>query len=127
MNDIKTIDMGKYGQAGTIEICKPSMRKLNMMKNALGKCTETKQVNGQTVVTDIKVGDAALIRTLSYVKRAPFSTELDGFLTYCDMMDEADLGSAERMVNDIDAVIEELKAAVSPLGNSQEAETQTLV
>lgn len=127
MNEVRTIDLGKYGQEGTVEVCKPSMRRLNMMKNALGKCTKTKQVNGETVVTDINVGDASLIRTLSFVSRAPFPTDLEGFLNYCDKMDAVQLGSAEQLVNEIDGIITELKAVESPLADSQGAETQSSV
>ena len=127
MGDMRILDMGKYGVAGTIELCKPSLRKLNMRKNELGRCTKTEYVNGKPIVVDIRVGDASIINTLSYVRKAPFPTDLEGFLDYCDRMDEANLGSAEAMLNDMDAVIEEIKGEGSPLENSQGAETQNLV
>ena len=119
--------MSDYGQTGTIEMCKPSMRKKVMMKNELGRCTETEVVNGQTVIKDARVGDAEIVRLMAYVNKAPFQPTLNGFLTYCDQMDEKDFGSAERLYQDIILTVEEIDKEAGPLGDSQPAETPSSV
>lgn len=125
MNKIKTLNLEDYGQVGLVEISVPSLRKRVMRDNALGNCTDTKIVDGKPVISEYRVGDAAIIKVLAYVRRAPFPTDLKGFLTYCDKMDENDLGSAERLLEDIEKAALEIEGEETPLAGSQEAETPT--
>ena len=123
MNNIKTLDMNNYGQSGIIEISIPSLSKRVARDNALGNCTDTKIVDGKPVIGETRVGDAAIIKVLAYVRSAPFPTDLRGFLRYCDKMDEKELGSAERMLVDIEKAALEIEEAETPLADSPAVET----
>ena len=125
MNNIKTLDMSEYGQTGIVEISLPSLSRRVARDNALGNCSDTKIVDGKPVIGETRVGDAAIIKVLAYVRRAPFPIDLKGFLRYCDKMDENDLGSAERMLIDIEKAALEIEEAETPLADSPAAEMQS--
>lgn len=119
------IELGMYGKEGIIEMGEPSMRNLTMKDNALGNCTVTKMVDGVPIVMETRIGDAEIINTLVYVRKAPFNNTVKAFLDYCDTMEPGmDSALFERM-KEVRAEIEEGKA--SPFADSQAAETETSV
>lgn len=125
MNDIRVIDLGEFGQTGTVEVSMPSLSRRIARDNAIGNCNDVKMVNGEPVLVGTRAGDAAVIKILAFVRKAPFPTDLTGFLRYCDRMDDNELGSAERMLEAIERAALEVQGVESPLANSQVAETQS--
>lgn len=123
MRDVRVLNMEDYGMTGTVEISKPTLRRRIQRDNAIGNCTRADLVNGEPVVSETRVGDAAVIKVLAYVGKAPFPTDLNGFLNYCDKMDSNDLGSAERLITDIEAAALQIEEGETPLPDSQGAET----
>lgn len=127
MTDIQQltkIDMSEFGMAGEVILGPPTLRKTIEMKNALGNCTKTHLVNGQPVVDETSLGYVDIIITLSYVRSGPFRTDLDGFLHYCDMLDEKEVGLAQKFYDRIALMTEPYKdGAKSPFVNSQDQGT----
>ena len=121
MVDVKPmtkIDLAEFGMEGEIILSSPSLRKQIMTKNALGNCARTHLVDGKPVVDETCLGGVDIITTLQYVKSAPFKTDLNGFLDYCDRMDANELGSAERLyekLREMTAIYAE--CAKSPFAN----------
>ena len=121
MNTI--IDLGEYGKEGIIEMGEPSMRNLTMRDNALGNCTVTKMVDGVPVVMETRIGDADIVNTLVYVRKAPFNNTVKGFLGYCDTMVPGKDSALFKRMKEIRVEIEEGKA--SPFADSPAAGTES--
>ena len=119
------IDMTEYGMVGELVMGNPTLRKTVEMKNALGNCTKTHLVDGKPVVDETRLGDVDIIIMLSYVRTAPFKADLNGFLAYCDLMDSRNMGSAQRLFDRMNEIVNEYKeGAKSPFVKSQEQETE---
>jgi len=119
-----TIDLTEFGIQGTAIMAFPSLRKQAMMQNALGNCAKIEMVNGEQVIKETRLGDSAIIEVLGFVYKAPFPTDLEGFYSFCDKMDEHDLGSASRMFDAMSAAKDRIQEGLeSPLEDSQAAET----
>lgn len=121
MNTI--IDLGEYGKEGIIEMGEPSMRNLTMRDNALGNCTVTKMVDGVPVVMETRIGDADIVNTLVYVRKAPFNNTVKAFLDYCDTMVPGKDSALFKRMKEIRKEIEEGKD--SPFADSPAAGTES--
>lgn len=121
MNTI--INLEEYGKEGVIEMGEPSMRNLTMRDNALGNCTVTKMVDGVPVVMETRIGDADIVNTLVYVRKAPFNNTVKSFLDYCDTMVPGKDSALFKRMKEIRAEIEEGKA--SPFADSPVAGTES--
>ena len=123
MTDIQQmtkIDLTEFGMSGEIILGNPTLRKTVEMKNALGNCTKTHIVDGKPVVDETSLGDVDIIIMMSYVRSAPFKADLKGFLNYCDVMDNKEMGSAQRLYDRLSALTEVYRAgAKSPFVSSQ--------
>lgn len=119
------IDLAEFGMVGEMVIGNPTLRKTIEMKNALGNCTKTHLVDGKPVIDETRLGDVDVIIMLSYVRTAPFKVDLNGFLSYCDLMDSRNVGSAQKLFDKMTEIINEYKdGAKSPFVNSQDAVTE---
>lgn len=131
MTDIQQLtklDMTEFGMVGEIILGPPTLRKTVEMKNALGNCTKTHLVDGKPVVDETSLGDVDIIITLSYIRTAPFRTDLNGFLHYCDMLDEKEVGLGQKFYDKLAMMIKPYQeGAKSPFVNSQEAVTENSV
>ena len=115
------IDLAQYGKTGIVEMGEPSQRNLTMMENALGNCTVSKMVNGEPVIVETHVGDADMIQTLVYVRKAPFNNTVKSFLDFCDTMEP---GMDSKLFNRMKEVGEAIKKGdASPFADSQAVET----
>ena len=123
MNTI--INLEEYGKEGVIEMGEPSMRNLTMRDNALGNCTVTKMVDGVPVVMETRIGDADIVNTLVYVRKAPFNNTVKSFLDYCDTMVPGKDSALFKRMKEIRAEIEE--GGASPFADSPAAGTESSV
>lgn len=125
VQQMTTIDLTEFGMAGEMVIAPPTLRKTIEMKNAMGNCTKTHLVDGKPVVDETRLGDVDVIMALAYVRSAPFRITLDGFLSYCDLMDSRSFGSAEKLYERMNEIIDTYRdGAKSPFVNSQDQGTE---
>ena len=125
VQQIMKIDLAEYGMQGEIILSNPSLRKTIEMKNALGNCTKTHLVDGKPVIDETRLGDVDIIMMMAYVKSAPFKADLKGFLSYCDVLDNKEMGSAQRLYDTLSTMTEAFRnGAKSPFVNSQEQATE---
>ena len=125
IQQLMKIDMAEFGMVGEIILGPPTLRKTIEMKNAMGNCTRTHLVDGKPVIDDTLLGDVDVIIMLSYVRSAPFKVTLDGFLHYCDLLDEREIGLGQKFYDKLAVMIEPYKeGAKSPFVNSQDQATE---
>lgn len=117
INDVIRIDLAPFGGEGAIELSRPTLRRKQLMKNALGKSMgATIDNDGRgTLSKDASLGDIELIKAMAYIKSAPFSADMESFLKYCDRLDDARLGAADELFSLIQEKITELEEAPGPL------------
>lgn len=127
MTDIQQLmkmDMTEFGMVGEIILGPPTFRKNAEMRNALGNCTKTHLVDGKPVVDETSLGYVDIIMNLVYIRSAPFKTDLEGFLHYCDLLDEKETGLAQKFYDRLCQMVTPYKeGAKSPFVDSQAAET----
>ena len=123
-----TIDLSRFGQEGNIELGAPTFKKRIELANEISRLITIEQNKTGMKVDNLEGGTWNILQRLVYIKSAPFEPTFKGFLDYTDRMDECDLGSAERLWDEICAAIERIdNGGASPLEPSQEAETQISV
>lgn len=123
MADTILIDLVEFNKTGIIEMGRPSQRNKTMMQNALGNCSRTHMERGVPVVDETRIGDAEIIQTLVYVRKAPFNNTLKDFLAYCDTMEPGvDTDLFDKML-ETRRIIE--TGQTSPFADSQGAETES--
>lgn len=116
INDIITIDLGPFGGEGIIELSRPTFRRIQQMKNLLGKCMGASiDEIGNRVLKDAPLGDMEIIKMMAYVKSAPFQASMDNFLNYCDRLDDKRNGSALELFALIKEKVAEIEVAPGPL------------
>jgi hypothetical protein len=116
INDIIIIELGPFGGEGVIELSKPTFRRAQQMKNALGRSMGASvNARGEGTMKEALLGDIEVIKLMAYVKSAPFSANLDSFLDYCDRLDEKRNGSASELFALIQEKVVELESAPGPL------------
>lgn len=115
------IDMQKYGMTGEVVVREPRLTRRRKMENALGRVSGI-GVNKTVELSKTSVGDINTLVTLMYVDSAPFPTDLEdlsGFYAYCDRMDDAERGSADRFWDDLCKAVGDItEGRVDPLGSS---------
>lgn len=129
IQQLMKMDMTEFGMVGEIILGPPTLRKTIEMKNAMGNCTKTHMgPDGKPIIDETRLGDVDIIMNLAYIRNAPFRMDLDGFLHYCDLLDEKEVGLAQRFYDKLVLMIEPYKdGAKSPFVNSQEAVTENSV
>lgn len=117
INDVFCIDLTPFGGEGVIEISRPTLRRKQLMKNALGKSMgATLDSDGRGALSkEASLGDIELIKAMAFIKSAPFSANMDDFLKYCDKLDDARLGAADELFTLIQEKIRELEETPGPL------------
>lgn len=116
-----TLDLAKYRAKGEVVLALPSFRKIVQMRNRSVRAQVSK--DGAELVAE-NSGDLEVMATLCYVRSAPFETDLDSFLNFCDMLDEGWPGSAMRFYDDMRVAIADLDSGkTSPLDSSGAMET----
>lgn len=122
---IIAVELSDYGGEGTVELCAPSLRKVREAQNIVGKYSKFNTRTGENIVDGSHISDIQIIGLMSYIRKAPFDTTLDGFLDYGDILDEKTPGSATRLMNDLISVARGIdNGDVSPFVPSPEAETE---
>lgn len=107
--DLKTIisiPLEKYGGKGVVEVSAPTLRRKIEMKNQLGKLAKMsvaldEKDEGRKVDITLDEGYQYIITNLVYVRKAPFPLDVEGFLRYCDRLDERELGMGELLLDTI--------------------------
>lgn len=122
LKTVFTIDLAEFGGDGLMEMGNPSFRRMNEIKN---EATRRARIDPNTNTMDrVPQGDLEILSVLMYVRKAPFTCTIEGWLRYCDILEEKDpLASYalfERM-KDVMNQFEELKR--SPFVPSQAQET----
>ncbi len=82
-----TIPLSEYGMEGEIILSPLTFRMKTNLANALYELDEH---GNQHVKKGLMPGDVAIITTLSYVKKAPFKTNLSDLEPFFDFADKAD-------------------------------------
>ena len=120
-----TIGLERYGVEGQIVLSAPGLRRMNEMKNAVGKSATISRVGGEVTLENALQGDLELLSILVYVEKAPFRPTVEGFLAFCDKLDERNNGDSlvlfEEMKEKV-GLIDERSA--SPLADCPSQETQ---
>lgn len=115
------IDMSRYGMTGEVVVREPRLSRRRKAENAIGRISGL-GINREVDLSKTSVGDMNTIMTLMFVDSAPFPLDLDdlnGFYAYCDRMDDADRGSADRFWDDLcKAVADVTEGRVDPLDSS---------
>lgn len=114
----KHIALSEYGGEGEIVIGPQTLRSSTRLKNEISRRTvRTCVSNGEveTVGMPIDAGDVEILQVLSYIRKAPFSLDIEAFLNYADALDRVRPGISISLMEDIKARIEELKEEPSPL------------
>lgn len=126
MQDFISIPLGEFGYEGAIAMSKPSFRRLNDAKNAISNVTKLSTVNGQAVVEKTNIGDIEIIGVLAYIRSAPFPPTLEGFLKFCDTLDNAEVGAAQRLWNKMVETVKKVdEGETSPFADSQDQEKES--
>lgn len=108
------IDLTEYGMDGQIVMGPPTLRKRIMFQNGMKD--------------NLPSGDMAIRMLILYVRSAPFELTPNGFLDYCDRMDENRIGSAKDMFTRMEAIAVSIeKGELSPFAESPSQETATSV
>lgn len=123
-----TIDLTRYGQPGTVELGAPTFRRRTELSNEMSRRMGIEQGKSGLKIDSIPSGDLNILQRMAYVRSAPFSPTVEGFLEYTDLMDEQDPGSADALWDAICEAIERIdKGEESPLDSSQGLTTQASV
>lgn len=119
-----TIDLAKYGSAGTIVMSKPTFRMKNKLMNALGNCTKSCMKDGRAEIEQTNIGDAKIVNVIYYVRAAPFGVSLNAFLDFCDALDNNGVGNAEALFAEMEEAVAAIdRGDTSPFQDSVPAET----
>ena len=117
MDESKIINLVEFGGEGVVEVAPPTLSKKVALKNELGKRARMKIVDGEQTLLYDDIGDVEVLKALAYVRSAPFPTTLNGFLAYCDKLDEVKNGNGEALFAALNKAVEEVTASPGPLGN----------
>ena len=118
INDRITIDLEPFGESGNIVLSKPTFRRSQQMKNALGKSMKVFiNEDKEGVARETPLGDIEIIKFLVFVQSAPFHADLESFLKFCDKLDEKRLGSAGELFALLQENVEKLEGSPGPLGS----------
>lgn len=122
-NSIITLTLEEYGAEGVVEISFPTFRRRRELNNKLGPyykggITSNGHVNAHKMMDDLKLGDVEILQTLLFVRSAPFPLDVEGFTTFCDTLDEKNLGAGIALYEDIKKSIDDLRNDPGPLENS---------
>lgn len=119
------IDMGEYGKEGEkVVLSKPSFRMQNnirnqLLKEGLGNPDDKESRKDRQF-------DLALYAALSTVRSAPFPVTLEGFLDYCDSLDEVEYGKGAEFGARLILEAEHIQSGkMSPFADSRSAEKQS--
>lgn len=114
------LDLKSYGGKGELILAPPSLRKLIDMRNKVAKV----KASSAGTTMDVEVGDMELMSVLTYVRSAPFKTDMESFLEYCDGLEEKEAGISVRLYDDMRLAIESIdKGECNPLELSVDTTT----
>lgn len=119
MQDFISIPLGEFGYDGAVTMSKPTFRRTNDARNAISNVTKLRREGNANVIEKTNIGDIAIINVLAYVRSSPFPPTLDGFLDFCDMLDNANIGSAQKLWDKMSDAVEHIEAGdTSPFVDS---------
>ena len=118
------IDLEEYGMPEkTIEMGLPSFRRKVEYRNEIGRMI---RLSSGGTADNIPIGDMAILKVLKYVNEAHFKTTLDGFMSFCDRLDQREVGTADRLFEAMQEAANSLeKGENSPFVPSPEAVTDS--
>lgn len=126
MQDFINIPLGEFGFDGAVTMSKPTFRRVNDARNAISNVTKLRRDGNANVIERTNIGDIAIINVLAYVRTSPFPQTLEGFLNFCDILDEADVGSAQKLWEKMSDAVEKIEAGeTSPFAGSQTQEKES--
>lgn len=138
-NSISTINLKDYGSEGIIYMSFPSFSRQVWSTDEVSNHTGTETVGNEIKIIKPNVGTINTINTLAYIKDAPEPIcktvrinnrdmripDLEGFIDFCDQLDEANPGTSVEFVDKLRQVANEIASgAKSPFVNSRE---QTII
>lgn len=126
--DVKTIvdiDLAEYGGEGIMQMGMPSFRKMNEIRNETSKYIRLMKAKDSAYMEGLQQGDLEILSVLMYVRKAPFTCTIDGWLRFCDRLEENDITASHRLFARMQEVMREFEALDSPFAPSQEAVNAT--
>lgn len=117
MDELKLINLADFGGDGYVEVGPQTLTMKVKLKNELGKRAKMKVIDGEQVLVYDDMGDVEIIKTLAFVRTAPFPITLKGFLDYCDTLDAIKVGNGEALLRALGDAAEEVSSSSGPLGN----------
>lgn len=124
--DVKTIvsiDLAEYGADGIMEMGMPSFRKMNEIRNETSKYIRLMKAKDSAYMEGLQQGDLEILSVLMYVRKAPFTCSIDGWLRFCDKLEQEDITASHRLFSRMQEVMREFEALDSPFVRSQGAES----
>lgn len=123
--DVSTyqIDLAEFGGEGMLEMGRPSFRRTTEIKNEMSRRMRiTKQDDG-AAMDGLLQGDLEVLSVLLYVRTAPFTCTIDGFMRYTDRIEAKDPSYGAALFARMQEAMRELESRPSPSADSPEAET----
>lgn len=124
--DVRTvisIDLAEYGGDGIMEMGMPSFRKMNEIRNETSKYIRLMKAKDSAYMEGLQQGDLEILSVLMYVRKAPFTCSIEGWLRFCDRLEENDITASHRLFSRMQEVMREFEALDSPFAPSQAAES----
>jgi hypothetical protein len=126
MQDFINIPLGEFGFDGAVTMSKPTFRRVNEARNAISNVTKLRRDGTANVIERTNIGDIAIINVLAYVRTSPFPPTLEGFLDFCDVLDDASIGSAQKLWDRMSDAVEKIEAGdTSPFADSPTQEKES--
>ena len=123
VNPTREIDLAEYGGEGMLTMGLPSFRRFTAAKNEISRMS-TLTAGKETKMGGISQGDIQIISVMMYVRTAPFTPTVDGWLAYCDRLEQKDPSASYRLFDRMEATMKELESSqASPFSRSRGAET----
>lgn len=119
----EVIDLREYGMEGTIEMGLPKFTTEKRFQSKLLAITP-RDKDGRPMVEMADLVVSEVLQILMYVRKAPFTPDMDPFYDFLDRVDGIELGNAEKLYNRMARAADTIaKGEDSPLAGSPAAET----
>lgn len=122
----RIVDLKDYGLEGQIVLEPLDFVRRKKMQNNIGGCVNMNAIEDDVLESN-RVGDIMVYRVLAFIVSAPFRYDnIESFYNFMEKLDRRELGSADRLFNELHAKVKELsEESSSPLANSPTTSPQS--